>query len=206
MNAQLRTKNDRASLKRCAQASEPRTRVFHLPPSRVRRPSSVVCRQAPGFTLMELLVVISIIAILLGIIVPTYNSIREKAQYTKAKASVKNLETAFKAYLDQYRTWPATWNESDQEIDNNVVDILKGVASTYNKDKIVFYEFETTNSAGDALDSWSNPSDQNTWRAYHFRVDADYDNKIDGITRSVLVWSPGADRSNNTPDDVKSWD
>jgi len=189
------------------QRSEVRSQrsVFRRPSSPVRRPSSVVCRPSSGFTLVELLVVISIIALLLGIIVPSYFSIREKAKYTKAKVTAKNLETAFKAYLDHYRTWPAAWKEADinQQIDVNVVNILKGE----NDDKIAFYEFESTNSTDGALDAWSEPSDSTTWQTYRFRVDENYDNKIgNDLYRTVIVWSPGADRTNDTSDDVKSWD
>jgi len=161
---------------------------------------------------VELLVVISIIAILLGIIIPTYFSVREKAKYTKDKVAVKNLETAFKNYLDHYRTWPAAWLESDQPINSDVVNILKGDPSAVlgNKDSIVFYEFDTTNSANGALDSWSDPSDSTTWQMYHFMVDANYDNQItvggQVLYRTVVVWSVGADRINGTADDVHSWD
>jgi len=162
-----------------------------------------------AFTLVELLVVISIIALLLGIIVPSYFSIQKKAKVTKAKVTVKNLETAFKAYLDYYRAWPAAFGGgAGTEMLKPVVDILNGG----NSDKMVFYEFDTNAVANGALDPWSDPSaDESTWRRYRFQVD-NYDNKInpapDGsgtILRSVIVWSDGPDRT-NTSDDIKSWD
>lgn len=164
-----------------------------------------------AFTLMELLVVISIIALLLGIIVPSYFSIREKAKYTKAKVTVKNLETAFKAYLDHYRVWPEAFGAgAAKEIDDNVVKILRGDKSPDNNDTIAFYEFESTNSTDGALDAWYDSYDPTLKTRYWVQVDNDYKNQIskDGqvIYRSVIVWSPGADRTNNTEDDVKSWD
>jgi len=163
---------------------------------------------------VELLVVISIIAILLGIILPSYFSIREKAKYTKAKVTVKNLETAFKAYLDQYRVWPAAFGGgAAQEIDESVVKILRGEDPVNNKDGIPFYEFESTNSANGALDAWSNPSDPSAiLKPYRFQVDHDYNNQITtagGILyRTVIVWSVGTNRVDDggTGDDVKSWD
>ena len=169
-----------------------------------------------AFTLVELLVVISIIALLLGIIVPSYFSIQKKAKVTKAKVAVKNLETAFKAYLDNYRTWPAgiTWpTESDaegMEIKGDLFRMLRGEDQPpgANPDHLSFYEFESTNSDAGALDPWSDPNDttKGTWECYRVKVDRDYDNKIQGIYRSVLVWSDGPDRTNGTSDDVKSWD
>lgn len=166
-----------------------------------------------AFTLIELLVVIGIIAILLGIVVPMYSSVREKAKYTKAKVAVKNLETAFKAYLDHYRVWPKAFGQgAAQEIDENVVKILRGE----NDDKIAFYEFESTNSANGALDPWSNPYEPaSTWKAYRVQVDK-YDNKIDVdgqlLYRTVIVWSVGTNRSDVLSEpatkegNVKSWD
>ena len=161
-----------------------------------------------AFTIVELLVVISIIALLMGIIVPSYFSIREKAKYTKAKVTVKNLETAFKAYLDHYRVWPTEFGEgSAKDIDKDIVEILRG---DKNDDEIAFYEFESTNSANGALDAWYDPYDPTTKTYYWVQVDHDYNNQIttpDGVIyQTVIVGSPGADRTNNTSDDVRSWD
>lgn len=170
-----------------------------------------------AFTLVELLVVIAILAILMGIIVPSYFSIREKAQYTKAKTTTKNLETAFKNYLDNYRTWPGALSAgAAHEIKDNVFRLLRErVDDANNKDGLPFYEFETTNSADGALDAWANPSEPDSSNTYYWvQVDHDYDNKItleadmggQTISRTVIVWSFGADRTKNTSDDVKSWE
>jgi len=164
-----------------------------------------------AFTLVELLVVISIIALLLGIIVPSYFSIQEKAKITKAKVTAKNLETAFKAYLDNYRVWPSVFVDDNTtlEIKDDIYRILRGEkVGDDNKDGIPFYEFEATNSTAGALDPWSEPSDSATWQTYRVRVDKNYNNKIDDLElfRTVIVWSPGPDRTNDTPDDIKSWD
>ena len=165
-----------------------------------------------AFTLVELLVVISIIAILLGIIVPSYFSIREKARYTKAKVTAKNLETAFKAYLDHYRVWPSVFvdDSTTLEIKDDIYRILRGEnVGGDNRDSMAFYEFESTNTTYGALDPWSNPYDPPaTWEPYRVRVDKNYDNKIDDLYRTVIVWSVGTNRTDNggTGDDVKSWD
>ena len=197
-----------------------------LQPSVCSRPRSTVYgpRSASAFTLVELLVVISIMALLLGIIVPSYFSIREKAKYTKAKVTAKNLEIAFKAYLDHYRVWPSYFADDDSttlEIggavgtaDEKIFRILRGEnIDNNNKDSIPFYEFEGTNSAAGALDPWSNPSDPSSiLKPYRVRVDKNYDNKIDDLYRTVIVWSVGTNRSELTTDpattegNVKSWD
>ena len=200
MNIQLRTTND-----------ERRT-VSGLR-SLVYRPQPTAYSLQPAFTLVELLVVISIIALLLGIIVPSYFSIRDKAKYTKAKVTVKNLETAFKAYLDQYRTWPAELSDgSAHEIKDNTFKLLRErVDDNNNKEGIAFYEFENTNTTDGALDAWYDPYNPTPQTRYWVQVDHDYNNQINPavgpvLYRTVIVWSPGADRTNYTPDDVKSWD
>ncbi|MCX6991796.1 MAG: prepilin-type N-terminal cleavage/methylation domain-containing protein [Kiritimatiellaeota bacterium] len=194
--------------------------VFRPPSSPVCRLSSVVCHPSSAFTLVELLVVISIIALLLGIIVPSYFSIREKAKYTKAKVTVKNLETAFKAYLDHYRTWPAAAFGSGgaaQEIDENVVKILRGEkVGNDNTDKIAFYEFETTNSPDGALDPFADSTTPAIQKTYRVQLDDNYDNKItvggQDLYRTVIVWSVGTNRLDALTEpatkegNVKSWD
>ena len=167
-----------------------------------------------AFTLVELLVAISIIALLLGIIVPSYFSIREKAKYTKAKVTVKNLETAFKAYLDNYRVWPAALSDGNpHEIKDDIYLILRGENPlNANKDKIAFYEFETTNSTAGALDPFADSTTPPIQANYRVQVDENYDNKIivggQELYRTVIVWSIGTNRVDDggTLDDVKSWD
>jgi len=189
----------------------------------IRRPSSGLQPTAyspqPGFTLMELLVVIAIIALLLGIIVPSYFSIREKAKYTKAKVTVKNLETAFKAYLDHYRVWPDLLKEDEAvEIKDDVFKMLRGDAGVLaNPDAIAFYEFESTNSSLlVALDPFTDSTTPAVQRNYLVQVDKNYDNKItvggQDIYRTVIVWSVGTNRSDALSEpatkegNVRSWD
>ena len=178
-----------------------------------RSPNTLAASQQNrrAFTLIELMVAIVIIAILLGIVVPSYFSVREKAKWTKAKVTTKNLETAFKAYLDHYRVWPTEFGEgSAKDIDKDVVEILRGDKIAGNLDGIAFYEFESTNSANGALDAWYDPYDPTTKTYYWVQVDDNYNNQITTpggiIYRTVIVGSPGADRTNNTSDDVRSWD
>jgi prepilin-type N-terminal cleavage/methylation domain-containing protein len=80
-------------------------RRFSAPPSRVSRPS-----RGPrgGFTLVELLVVITIIALLVGLIVPAVNMAREAARKTQCSNNLRNVGQAVtqfsttKEYLPGY--------------------------------------------------------------------------------------------------------
>lgn len=171
-----------------------------------------------AFTVLELLVVISIIAILLGVILPAFLKVRDNAKYTKARVTAKNLETAFKNYLDYYRVWPSDFGSADTtvEIEGNIFKIMRGeTVGADNASKVVFYEFESTDETIGARDPWSDPTniiDPDTWRYYQVRADSDFDNKITvggvDVYRSVIVWSCGPDGTNNggAGDDVKSWE
>jgi len=175
-----------------------------------------------SFTLIELLVVISILSILLGLVIPSYHRVREQARNTNARVVVKNLETAFKEYLQHYGTWPSVVGTDETQIhpiQSDLYNILQGEkVGSDNSDQIAFFEFGPIPEMESpppltpqtAYDPWGNTSDRTTFEAYRVMFDVDYDNNIKfggvDIYRSVLVWSYGSDRIHNTDDDIKSWE
>ncbi|MDU2499921.1 prepilin-type N-terminal cleavage/methylation domain-containing protein [Finegoldia sp. BIOML-A2] len=71
-------------------------------------------KKKKGFTLLELLVVLAILAILIAIAIPVYKNQKEKAAITAHNANVRVLETAVESYRQDHGEYPKN------------VDALKG--------------------------------------------------------------------------------
>ncbi len=71
-------------------------------------------KEKNGFTLIEMLVVVSLIGVLTTLVAANLNSARERARDTQRKSDLRNLETALRLYYQDYQAFPG--NGSGGEI------------------------------------------------------------------------------------------
>lgn len=64
-----------------------------------------------GFTLVELMIVITVIAILATIAVVSFTRVQKQARDTKRKGDVRAIATAMQAYFTERNSYPATGAE-----------------------------------------------------------------------------------------------
>lgn len=74
--------------------------------------------RARGFTLVELLVVIGIIALLISILLPSLNKAREQARAIKCASNLKQIGNALQMYLNTYNGYCHPWTNNGKVLEN----------------------------------------------------------------------------------------
>ena len=64
--------------------------------------------RAAGFTLIEILVVLTIIAAIIGIAVPIYTSAKDSSDLTICKTNLRSLGLAMQMYYERFKGYPST--------------------------------------------------------------------------------------------------
>jgi len=176
---------------------------------------------ARGFSLMELMVVITIIAILSSIIIPAGHAVQKNMKKVQAQKTCTELRTALMSYFTEYKRFPAFPGTSGQDTTSPtdstspVMSTLLGVDPTYNRRSIQFFSTRPAKAKGmpglykdasgtlELLDPFMSGSGGQS-NPYFIMIDANYDNTLlvpsrtdngatEEIYTNVAVWSYGAD-------------
>ncbi len=178
-----------------------------------------------AFTLVELLVVISIIAILAAIAVPSFSAILKKMKREQAKALAMQIANSIKAYYAEYNKYPLPADGSATEVaplptDELLTGTLMATDIVSNPKKINYLP-ELKTVEGDKMGPGMKQEGEmmrivDPWgKEYFVIMDADYSGNIENpdvaststkLYQTVLVWSAGPDGDENTwEDNITTW-
>jgi len=130
--------------------------------------SPVGRRQAEGFTLVELLTVMTIIGILAGLVLGTFKFVQEKAARSRAEAEIKAMEAAMESYKADNGAYPIVAGTTDT-LDSGAAT-LAYTASTYGASSLEIYKALTGDLNADRrIDKSSSSLEKDTKQYFEFK-------------------------------------
>lgn len=161
-------------------------------------------KKQKGFTLMEMLAVIFIMAVIAGIMLPALRRVREGGRVTHARNEINQLIAAIQMYAEDWGNYPpddgvnhlGAWGEEHNP------DAEPGKYSSRNLlaelRRLEYLDWELPQlieeNTGNALDPWENP--------YRYRYNTP---TVVGLGVAFNLYSAGPDRKYGTEDDITNW-
>jgi len=141
-------------------------------------------RTQHGFTLVELLSIVLIMAILMGITIPVMRGAYSRAKVARAKSDIAKLEAAAEQYKNDYGSYPASGN-------TNIYNAARSVSPVTKKPYVIFKSKDIRNN--EVIDSWG--------MAYTYTAPGSQN------TKSVDIYSFGPNKADDagTGDDINNW-
>lgn len=164
-----------------------------------------IIKRKEGFTLVELLIVIAIIAVLTGIAVPNFLGARTKARVSKALGDMHTTTNALQAYAIDHGKYMTTYSTTDLK--------KTGLISSVPKDPFTGNDFHYYTTPSDTVTQWVLTSEGPN-KKDDFATDKNFDNVVAGplggpesaITSGdyppVPWYDPTGDRGNQDKDDL----
>lgn len=185
--------------------------------------------RASGFTLIEMLVVITLIAILTSLSFSAYKGVMTRARNLDAASTCRSLVSAIQNYASDYHRMPARSTSDETPIDldagSPLLKVLLGDdVDRLNPRRVTYFEPKIgKNGAGglvgkeDAFaltDAWGTP--------YRVIMDTNWDQRVNNpdvknedpsiataapawLPATAIAFSAGVDKKFGTADDVVSW-
>ena len=162
-----------------------------------------------GFTIVELVIVIAVVAILAAVLIPTFAGLIKKAQISNDQTLVRNLNTSLAISSEGGGTKKSTMYETLEDMREQGYNVDK-LTPTHNKNDIVWdsvrnqFVLVMENNeyyTGTSFDDYSNVDKTTLWKVYkEMPTESEYSIYLanENYSKSVTVNGVGFDSGNNS--------